>query len=78
MKNAQVYAGVTADIKNVWRRESNDGTFWMVFSDFVQLFTRLYLCRIFPDSDYRQYCIHGEHLKFRTVFSFSPRLSLDH
>lgn len=33
----------------------------MVFSDFVRLFTKVYLCRVFPDEEYRQYCIHGEH-----------------
>lgn len=35
----------------------------MVFSDFVGLFTKVYQCRVFPDEDYRQYCIHGESNK---------------
>ena len=56
----KVYAEVSSDPSTPWRRDSNDGTFWMVFSDFVRLFTKVHLCRVFPDEEYRQYCIHGE------------------
>eukprot|EP00752_Nemacystus_decipiens_P004063 g3721.t1 len=56
----EVYNEVSCDSKTPWQRDSNDGTFWMVFSDFVRLFTKVYLCRVFPDEEYRQYCIHGE------------------
>ncbi|CAM9797164.1 unnamed protein product [Pylaiella littoralis] len=56
----EVNNGVSSDPTTPWRRDSNDGTFWMVFSDFVRLFTKVYLCRVFPDEEYRQYCIHGE------------------
>ena len=56
----KVYTEVSSEAKNPWRRDSNDGTFWMVFSDFIRLFTKVYLCRVFPDEDYRQYCIHGK------------------
>ncbi|CAN0393668.1 unnamed protein product, partial [Ectocarpus sp. 12 AP-2014] len=56
----EVYSEVSSDPNTPWRRDSNDGTFWMVFSDFVGLFTKVYQCRVFPDEDYRQYCIHGE------------------
>ncbi|CBN74523.1 conserved unknown protein [Ectocarpus siliculosus] len=56
----EVYSEVSSDTNTPWRRDSNDGTFWMVFSDFVGLFTKVYQCRVFPDEDYRQYCIHGE------------------
>lgn len=57
----KVYNEVSSDPKTPWQRDSNDGTFWLVFSDFVRLFTKVYLCRVFPDEEYRQYCIHGEH-----------------
>lgn len=57
----KVYTEVSSDPRSPWRRDTNDGTFWMVFSDFVRLFTRGYLCRVFPDEEYRQYCVHGKH-----------------
>eukprot|EP00903_Cladosiphon_okamuranus_P016865 g15549.t2 len=56
----EVYNEVSSDPNTPWQRDSNDGTCWMVFSDFVRLFTKVYLCRVFPDEEYRQYCIHGE------------------
>ncbi|CAN0512212.1 unnamed protein product, partial [Ectocarpus sp. 12 AP-2014] len=59
----EVYSEVSSDPNTPWRRDSNDGTFWMVFSDFVGLFTEVYQCRVFPDEHYRQYCIHGESNK---------------
>ncbi len=56
----KVYTEVSSDPDTPWRRDSNDGTFWMIFSDFVRLFTKVHLCRVFPDEEYRQYCIHGK------------------
>ena len=56
----KVCAQVSSETNNPWRRDGNDGTFWMVFSDFIKIFTKVYLCRVFPDEDYRQYCIHGK------------------
>ncbi|CAM9184574.1 unnamed protein product [Hapterophycus canaliculatus] len=56
----EVCTEVSSDPSSPWRRDNNDGTFWMVFSDFVRLFTKGYLCRVFPDEEYRQYCVHGE------------------
>lgn len=55
----KAYTKVSSDAKSPWRRDGNDGTFWMLFSDFARLFTKVYLCRVFPDDNYRQYCIHG-------------------
>jgi hypothetical protein len=39
---------------------TDDGTFWISSNDFVMVFSKLYLCRVFPDSRFKQYCIHGE------------------
>ncbi|CAM9968754.1 unnamed protein product, partial [Sphacelaria rigidula] len=56
----EVYSDVSEDTSSPWQRDSHDGTFWMVFSDFARLFSKVCLCRVFPDEEYRQYCIHGE------------------
>lgn len=37
----------------------NDGNWWMRFSDFVQHFNKVYLCKIFP-STWSQFAINGE------------------
>ena len=28
-----------------WKRDANDGTFWMSYSDFTAKFTHIYACR---------------------------------
>ena len=38
---------------------TTDGTFWMLFDEFITSFNTLYYCRIFPDS-WSQYTIPGE------------------
>ena len=43
-----------------WERHSTDGTFWMAFSDFCRIFSKLYVCRVFPDEAFKQYCVLGE------------------
>mmetsp|Transcript_16174 Transcript_16174/g.21413 ORF Transcript_16174/g.21413 Transcript_16174/m.21413 type:complete len:978 (+) Transcript_16174:224-3157(+) len=43
-----------------WSRDTQDGTFWITFEDFCTHYNKIYVCRIFPDEQFRQYCIHGE------------------
>ena len=64
---------MSSDAKKPWQRDSNDGTSWMTFTDFVRLFTTVCVCRLFPDDQYRQYCIHGEEKK---VVSCNSRTGL--
>jgi hypothetical protein len=39
---------------------SDNGTFWMAHSDFRSVFSKLHICRVFPDNRFKQYCVHGE------------------
>ena len=43
-----------------WERGVADGTFWISFADRCTAFHKLYVCRVFPDEVYKQYCVHGE------------------
>eukprot|EP00636_Phaeomonas_parva_P011435 CAMPEP_0118863368 /NCGR_PEP_ID=MMETSP1163-20130328/8263_1 /TAXON_ID=124430 /ORGANISM="Phaeomonas parva, Strain CCMP2877" /LENGTH=686 /DNA_ID=CAMNT_0006797367 /DNA_START=30 /DNA_END=2087 /DNA_ORIENTATION=- len=38
----------------------NNGLFWMPFVDFCENFTTLFVCRIFDDDAYYQYCVEGD------------------
>lgn len=38
---------------------SNDGTWWMEYTDWVAHFNKLYICRIFPEK-WQQYSIDGQ------------------
>ena len=43
-----------------WERGRPDGTFWMSFADFTKQFSKCFVCRVFPDDTFKQYCVHGE------------------
>ncbi|OQR83584.1 hypothetical protein ACHHYP_14532 [Achlya hypogyna] len=57
--NLQVEAALRADPACDFNRTKNDGTFWMIWEDFVETFNELYIARIFP-STMHQYCVRGE------------------
>ncbi|OQR95504.1 hypothetical protein THRCLA_07808 [Thraustotheca clavata] len=57
--NLQVEAALRADPACDFNRTKNDGTFWMVWEDFIEAFNELFITRIFPTSVY-QYCVRGE------------------
>ena len=48
------------DPKAEFGRDKNDGTFWMVWEDFVTHYNKIYICRIFPPDKFQQYCIQAE------------------
>ncbi|EQC37739.1 hypothetical protein SDRG_04766 [Saprolegnia diclina VS20] len=57
--NLQVEAALRADAACDFNRTKNDGTFWMVWEDFVETFNEVFITRIFPSSTC-QYCVRGE------------------
>ncbi|KAF0709516.1 Aste57867_5889 [Aphanomyces stellatus] len=57
--NLQVEAALRADALCEFNRTKNDGTFWMIWEDFVEAFNEIYIVRNFPAS-FNQYCVRGE------------------
>ncbi|ETW03907.1 hypothetical protein H310_04327 [Aphanomyces invadans] len=57
--NLQVEAALRADPLCEFNRTKADGTFWMMWEDFVEAFNELYIVRNFP-STFQQYCVRGE------------------
>ena len=55
----EVLENLKDDASVNWERRSYDGTFWMKFTDFCNIFTKVHVCRVFPDDEYRQYCIQS-------------------
>jgi len=56
----EILQELSSNPKKPWSRDSTDGTFWITFEDFCTHYNKIYVCRIFPDDQFRQYCIHGE------------------
>ncbi|RHX99268.1 hypothetical protein DYB36_003613 [Aphanomyces astaci] len=54
-----VEAALRADPACEFNRTKADGTFWMIWEDFVEAFNELYIVRNFP-STFHQYCVRGE------------------
>ncbi|CAM9181791.1 unnamed protein product [Heterosigma akashiwo] len=53
-------ASASISMHSLWYRDEMDGTFWITFEDFCAHYNKIYVCRLFPDEKFRQYCIHGE------------------
>jgi hypothetical protein len=56
----EVEAAMQDDRDANFNRDVDDGTFWIVWEDFVVNFNKIYLCRLFDDSQFKQYCVKGE------------------
>jgi len=37
-----------------------EDSFWMSWTDFVDIFNKLYMCRLFPDDSFKEYVVEGE------------------
>ncbi|CAK4124814.1 unnamed protein product [Aphanomyces euteiches] len=57
--NLQVEAALRSDPLCEFNRTKIDGTFWMIWEDFVQVFNEIYIVRNFPQT-FNQYCVRGE------------------
>ncbi|GMH62713.1 hypothetical protein TrST_g11300 [Triparma strigata] len=55
------YPEVQAELMAEDEADEGKATFWMNFTDLALLFTKLYVCRTFPDEmGWRQYCCTGD------------------
>jgi len=54
---------------------ADDGTFWMGWADFLATFHKVFVCKVFPDAKFKQYCVHGEWVQENGSAGGSPRLS---
>lgn len=57
--NHQVESALQMDPETEFSRDGTDGTFWMVWEDFIEVFNELYITRLPPDS-HLQYAVRGE------------------
>lgn len=56
----EVEAAMQNDTDAMFKIDEEDGTFWMVWEDFVVHYNKIYVCRIFDDDQFQQYAISGE------------------
>jgi len=56
----EVEAAMQNDQDAMFKIDDEDGTFWMVWEDFVVQFNKVYICRIFDDDQFQQYAVSGE------------------
>ena len=58
-EHPEVEAAMREDPRVAFDRDTSDGTFWIVWQDFVKHFNKLYVCRLFGE-EFNQYLIQGE------------------
>jgi hypothetical protein len=56
----EVEAAMQDDTDAMFKIDAEDGTFWMVWEDFVIHFNKIYVCRIFEDELFQQYPVQGQ------------------
>lgn len=75
--NHQVESALKMDPNADFNRSGTDGTFWMVWEDFINTFNELFVTRIPPDS-FHQYTVRGEWMAGSTAAGAPQKAMIVH
>eukprot|EP00501_MAST-03F_sp_TOSAG23-6_P001186 GSMAST32.ASY1.ANO1.1230.1 assembled CDS len=71
-KNPEIVEALKND-ENADFTLEEDGTFWMLWKDYISIYNKLYICRIFG-KEYNQYLVHGKWEGKSAAASDKPKM----